>query len=77
MLNPAEPRKISNAWIDIVKIDKKRIFYRLCMIRYLLSSVSPNNNFNEKVADLLEEFPSINIAAMGFCRDWQNGRLWQ
>ena len=34
MLNPAEPRKMSNTWIDTSKIDKKRIFYRLCIIRY-------------------------------------------
>lgn len=53
MLNPAEPRKTSNAWIDTSQIDKKRIFYRLCIIRYFLSSVSPKNNFNEKIVDLL------------------------
>ena len=76
MLSPAEPRKMSNAWIDTSKIDKKRIFYRLCIIRYFLASVSPNNNFNEKIVDLLALFPSIDIAAMGFCRSWQRECLW-
>ena len=76
MLTPAEPRKMSNAWIDTSKIDKKRIFYRLCIIRYFLASVSPNNNFNEKIVDLLALFPSIDIAAMGFCRSWQRECLW-
>ena len=28
--------------------------------RYFLASVSPNNNFNEKVADLLACFPLID-----------------
>ena len=65
MLTPAEPRKTSNTWIDTSKIDKKRIFYRLCIIRYFLSSISPNNNFNEKVTNLLQTFPSIDITAMG------------
>ena len=77
MLNPAEPRKMSYTWIDTSKIDKKRIFYRLCIIRYFLASVSPNNNLNEKVVELLDLFPSIDIVAMGFCRDWQNELLWQ
>ena len=36
MLNPTEPRKTSNAWIDTSRIDKKKIFYRLCIIRYFL-----------------------------------------
>ena len=76
MLNPAEPRKMSNTWIDTSKIDKKRIFYRLCIIRYFLASISPNNNFNEKVANLLNCFPSIDITAMGFCNGWKHERLW-
>src|SRR3712207_7074964 len=39
MLNPAEPKKTKNAWIDTSKVDKKRIYYRLCIIRYFLFSV--------------------------------------
>ena len=77
MLNPAEPRKTSNAWIDTSLIDKKRIFYRLCIIRYFLSFVSPGNNFNEKIANLLARFPSVDIAAMGFCKDWPKDTLWK
>lgn len=76
MLNPAEPKKTKNAWIDSSKTDKKRIYYRLCIIRYILSSISPNNNFNEKLSELLAGFPSIDIAAMGFDYDWEKTSLW-
>lgn len=76
MLNPAEPRKTSNAWIDTAKVDKKRLYYRLCIIRYFLSSVSPNNNFNLKIDELLSKFPSIDIAAIGFCQDWKDESMW-
>lgn len=76
MLTPSEPHKVSSTWIDTSKIDKKRIFYRLCIIRYILASVSPNNNFNEKIANLLDRFPSIDIAAMGFYEGWENEHLW-
>ena len=77
MLNPAEPRKTSNAWINTTKVDKKRLYYRLCIIRYFLSSVSPNNNFNDKLTDLLSRFPAIDIIAMGFCKDWKDEYLWK
>lgn len=77
MLNPAEPRKTSNAWIDTSMIDKKKIFYRLCIIRYFLISVSPNNNLNEKLLDLFVQFPSIDIAAMGGYKEWQDSLLWK
>ena len=75
MLTPAEPRKTSNSWIDTSKTDKKKVFYRLCIIRYFLATVSPNNNFNEKLAELLSKFSSIDITAMGFCQDWKNEDL--
>ncbi len=77
MLNPAEPRKTSNAWIGTSKIDKKKLFYRLCIIRYFLSSISPNNNFHEKINILLTLFPSIDITAMGFSKEWQKDTLWK
>ena len=75
-LNPAEPRKTLNAWIDTSKLDKRRVFYRLCIIRYFLSSVSPNNNFNEKLSDLINRFPLIDIGAMGFSKNWREELLW-
>lgn len=77
MLNPAEPRKTVNAWIDTTTTDKKRIYYRLCIIRYFLASVSPNNNFNQKLSNLLADFPSIDITAMGFCQNWKEESLWK
>lgn len=77
VLNPAEPKKPKTAWIDTTNVDKKRIYYRLCMIRYFLCSISPNNNFNEKLSTLLAEFPSVDIAAMGFNQDWKNEELWK
>ena len=77
MLNPAEPRKASKVWIDTSRIDKKKLFYRLCIIKYFLSAVSPNNNFNGKIADLLSKFPPIDITAMGFIKDWKSEPLWR
>lgn len=77
MLSPAEPRKTKKAWIDSVKGNKKRIYYRLCIIRYFLLFISPNNNFKVKLLDLLSDFPSIDIAAMGFNPDWESEELWR
>lgn len=77
MLNPAEPKKTKNKWIDTSKVDKKRIYYRLCIIRYFLSSISPNNNFNDKLSKLFVDFPSIDPVAMGCEDDWENEEFWK
>ncbi|MDR3132626.1 MAG: Abi family protein [Prevotellaceae bacterium] len=69
--NPAFP------WIDTSSTDPKRVYFRICIIKYLLFTVSPNNSFTQKLKSLLAEYPSIDVRAMGFPVNWQNAPLWQ
>ncbi|GHT19170.1 hypothetical protein AGMMS4957_02830 [Bacteroidia bacterium] len=61
----------------IIQSDKKRIYYRICIIKYLLFSVSPHNTFAEKLKSLLVEYPTVDERAMGFPADWENEPLWK
>ena len=74
---PAEPNSPVFSWIDCSKTDAKRIYYRTCIIKYLLFTVSPNNRFTEKLKSLLSEYPTVDIRAMGFPADWGNEPLWK
>jgi abortive infection bacteriophage resistance protein len=69
--NPAFP------WIDSSVTDPKRIYFRICIIKYLLFTISPNNSFTQKLKLLLTEYPTIDIRAMGFPANWQDALLWQ
>ena len=64
-------------WINSSTTDLKRIYYRICIIKYLLFTVSPNNNFTKKLKALLAEFSTIDIKAMGCPANWQTEQLWQ
>ena len=64
-------------WIDSTKTDAKRIYYRICIIKYLLFTVSPNNRFTQKIKSLLAEYPTVDTRAMGFPAGWQNEPLWK
>ena len=78
--NPLIPAPLKSPvfpWIDSSTTDPKRIYYRICIIKYLLFTVSPNNTFMQKLKLLLAEYPSINIKAMGFPVNWQNEPLWK
>jgi abortive infection bacteriophage resistance protein len=72
-----DPRLHTYPWMDSSKTDAKRIYYRICIIKYLLFTVSPNNRFTEKLKSLLAEYPTIDIGAMSFPADWENEPLWQ
>ena len=74
---PAEPKLPVFQWIDSSKTNSKRIYFRICIIKYFLSTVSPNNRFTQKLKSLLVEYPTIDIRAMGFPADWQNEPLWK
>jgi abortive infection bacteriophage resistance protein len=73
---PAEPRLPVFPWINSVNTSMKRIYYRICMIKYLLYTVSPNNTFTQKLISLLDEYPTIDVHAMGFPANWRNEPLW-
>lgn len=70
LISPAFP------WIDNSTTDMKRVYYRICIIKYLLFTVSQNNTFTEKLSSLLAEFHTVDIQAMGFPVNWQTEPLW-
>ena len=56
--------------------DTLRIYFDLCIIKYFLNIISPNNDMKAKIDVLLSAFPSIDTNAMGFPRGWENEPLW-
>jgi abortive infection bacteriophage resistance protein len=69
--NPVYP------WINSAMTDMKRIYFRICVIKYLLFTVSPNNTFTQKLYSLLNEYPTVDIHTMGFPVAWYNEPLWK
>lgn len=77
-LKPTIPLSSQFDWLkDSSNIDVQRVYFRLCIIKYLLYSVSPNNSLKNKLLELLKQYPTIDIKAMGFTADWQNEPLWK
>jgi len=76
-LIPAPLKSPAFPWIDDSKIDGKRIYFRICIIKHLLFTVSPNNTFTQKLKSLLAEYPTVDIRAMGFPADWESEPLWK
>lgn len=75
-INTANPQRTLFPWIDISKTNPKRIYYRICMIRYLLITISPNNTLKSKLKKLADSYPTVDISAIGFPCDWENEKLW-
>jgi abortive infection bacteriophage resistance protein len=72
-----DPQQHAYPWIDSTATDMKRVYFRICIIKYLLYTVSPNNTLTQKLDSLLAEYPTVDIRAMGFPAAWRTEPLWK
>ncbi len=77
VLRPVEARKLKYIWADTTTLDNKRVYYRLCIIKYMLNIISPHNDLCQKLTHLLANYPQIDNSAMGFPHDWDAQNFWQ
>lgn len=57
-----------------------RLFAMLCILRHLMSVVSPNSAWPTRLRQLLDGFPAapgLSLADMGFPAGWEGQPLWQ
>lgn len=77
--NPISPmiaKKQKGKWL-VSQIPPTRIFYNICIIKWFIDIVSPNNDMKGHLQRLLADFPMIDVKAMGFPKNWQDEPLWQ
>lgn len=59
-------------------VETSRIYYFLCMLNYLLQTITPTSTFKQRLKALLEEYSEIvSTDAMGFPHDWVNEKIWE
>ena len=74
-IRPMLPNRMTGNWITL-PTDTLRIYFDLCIIKYFLNVISPQNDMKEKIDALLANYPNIDTAAMGFPRGWENEPIW-
>lgn len=55
----------------------KSVYFLLSMILYLLNEINPKHTLKLRMNKLLEDYPMIDVSAMGFPQHWQNEPLWE
>ena len=75
-IRPTLPNNTVYQWITL-PTDTLRIYFNLCIIKYLLNVISPQNDMLDKLNNLLVAYPEIDLSAMGFPQGWENEPLWR
>jgi abortive infection bacteriophage resistance protein len=71
-----------NAWIiNAENIPKQhefnKLYIHMCLMKYMLNTIIPKNEFTNKLTNLLEKFPNVDPNALGMKPNWQNEPLWK
>lgn len=83
-IEPEKLLKPKGNWVSNPFENNKRVFYFLCLLRYMLLRANPENSMHQKVKNLFDKYPTIPIKFLGIPSDgkdnlleWQNEPLWK
>jgi abortive infection bacteriophage resistance protein len=77
---PGTPKLLPNppnAWVANVPSNPQKLYMHLCIMRYMLNIVVPENSLPEKLKYLFEKYPNVDAEALGFKPNWINEPLWK
>ncbi|NNV58005.1 Abi family protein [Panacibacter sp. KCS-6] len=77
---PGAPKLLSKPpykWVNDVPTDNQKLYIHLCIMKYLINIIAPENSFSVKLIDLLAKYPSVDPNALGMKPDWTNEPLWK
>ncbi len=83
-VEPSILQKPVGNWVGASYNNNRRVFYFLCILKYLLTRVNPNNSLKEKLVALFNKYPNVPVKYIGIPSDgkgnllnWQNEPLWK
>ena len=75
-ITPMLLKKTPYQWIS-KQISPNRTFYDVCILKWFIDIISPENDMKGHLKNLLSDFPHVDIAAMGFPKNWEEEPLWK
>lgn len=75
-VKPVIPHAKNLNWLTYNKVDNSRLYFFLCIIKFLLDIAHPNHSFPKKLTTLLDGYPLICLEDMRFDPNWRNDKHW-
>lgn len=78
-IKPEQPRSKDFSWPAYLRggAHHTRVAVILAVLQHLMQQVSPDTCWDQRLVELLQDFPDIPRRAMGLPDDWQTDRYWQ
>lgn len=72
--------KPPNPWItDAENVPKQsnKLYMHMCLMKYLLNTIKPDNEFTERLDALFKKYPNVDLKALDMKPNWQQEPLWK
>lgn len=57
--------------------ENQKLYVHLCIMKYLLNIIEPNNDFTLRLSSLFEKYSIIDTNSLGMKPNWENEELWK
>jgi abortive infection bacteriophage resistance protein len=74
--NPKLLPKPPYPWVASVPRQNQRLYVHLCIMKYMLNIVQPENRFTKKLLKLFKKYPNVDPNALGMKPNWEKEPLW-
>ena len=74
---PKMPSRLRQPWIANKPLIANKLYSVLCCLIYWANAIDPQNGLNQKFKCMLNEYPMVDVAAMGFPESWLEEAIWQ
>lgn len=64
-------------WHSPFQFDNRKMFTVLTLLRYLLRTIDPQSDWQNRLETLIREYPEIPLQWMGFPANWKDSSIWK
>lgn len=75
-IQPQLSKNLNGLWIDVSNVANNKLYAQISCLAYIQNAIHPNNDFKQKLKDLLAVYTNVDVTAMGFPVDWELQPLW-
>lgn len=71
------PHGLEHPFPKFVEKDLDKLYMTFCILKYFINVIKPSNSFATRLKILINNFPDIDPAMMGFPKNWQEDPFWK
>lgn len=72
------PERTRDPFPDLEAKDSRKIYFTLCVLKYLVNVIKPDNNFALRLVNLIDSFKTVRTESeMGFPSGWKDDPFWR